>query len=217
MNQPVDKTILVAVLLRSCIFQMAADYGVEMAGTCGWPIDVVGDARSLRVEVEKRLPDGALCQRNSGPNVELLEVRVKAEGILTDIAKYLVALKEGRLSREAQLSYLQDIRDRLIPSQDSDIVEMIKTLLLDDDQRVSSTLHDEAAAPSLPTKENPEETPEAPKDNSRLKRGVLHLEDAQVSQEERPASSLARDGAASSQNALLSDAELPQPRWQRRI
>lgn len=98
--------------------QMTADYGVEMAGTCGWPIDVVRDARTLHSFVEKNLPESSLCTRTSGPIMDLLELRVRSEQILSDIAKHLVAMKESqsRLGKEARRSYLQDLRNVLVPN-----------------------------------------------------------------------------------------------------
>lgn len=44
-----------------------------------------------------------------GPNMELMGLRSKAEGILHELAKHLVALKEseGQLSATAHRNYLQ--------------------------------------------------------------------------------------------------------------
>jgi len=110
--------------------QMTADYGVEMAGTCGWPIDVVRDARTLHSFVEKNLPESSLCTRTSGPIIDLLELRVRSEQILADIAKHLVAMKESqsRLGKEARRSYLQDLRNVLVPN-DPPLLASITSIL----------------------------------------------------------------------------------------
>lgn len=59
--------------------------------------------------MEKKLPDGTLCGVMHGPNMELMGLRSKAEGILHELAKHLVALKEseGQLSATAHRNYLQ--------------------------------------------------------------------------------------------------------------
>ena len=115
--------------------KMASDYGVEMAATCGWPADVVADAREVRAEVEEKLPDGALVEDEIGKDRKQ-NVRRKAEEVLSKLAIRLVALKEsdGRLSVEAKRSYLQEVRDFVSSQQDQELVEMIKRLLSEDEE-----------------------------------------------------------------------------------
>ena len=110
--------------------RMAADYGVEMAATCGWPADVVVDARIIRAEVEKKLPDGALVEDDNGKDRQQ-NIRRRAEEVLSKLAIRLVALKEsaGRLSVDAKRSYLHEVRDFVSSQQDQELVEMIKKLL----------------------------------------------------------------------------------------
>lgn len=51
-----------------------------------------------------------LCNRESGDSAhDIAEVRAKAENLLNDLAKHLVALKasEDRLNNEARRQYLQ--------------------------------------------------------------------------------------------------------------
>mmetsp|Transcript_13038 Transcript_13038/g.19290 ORF Transcript_13038/g.19290 Transcript_13038/m.19290 type:complete len:348 (+) Transcript_13038:3765-4808(+) len=66
-----------------------------------------------------------------------MRLRHKAEGILNNLAEHLTALKssEGRLSTHAKRSYLQDFRERIVPTQEPDLVQMIKNLLLDEIKR----------------------------------------------------------------------------------
>ncbi len=69
-------------------------------------------ARKIRSDVESKLPDVVLCQKQGTSeltNIDTVAVRHKAELILNDLAKHLVALKasEGRLSGQARRSYLQ--------------------------------------------------------------------------------------------------------------
>jgi DNA mismatch repair ATPase MutS len=110
--------------------QLSGDYGVEMAGTCGWPIDVVRHAKKMHSYIEKNLPESSLCKKNKGPNTDLLELQVRAERILTDIAKHLIAMKESqcRLTKEAKRSYLQELRNRLVPN-DPALMNMMMSIL----------------------------------------------------------------------------------------
>lgn len=67
-------------------------------------------ARTIRKEVESKLPEDGLCQQQSvDSNVNMALVRQNAELVLNDLAKHLVALKasEGRLNDDARRSYLQ--------------------------------------------------------------------------------------------------------------
>jgi hypothetical protein len=60
--------------------------------------------------VEKKLPEDMLCNRESGESAyDIAEIRAKAENLLNDLAKHLVALKasEDRLNNEARRQYLQ--------------------------------------------------------------------------------------------------------------
>eukprot|EP00554_Chaetoceros_debilis_P011522 CAMPEP_0194105350 /NCGR_PEP_ID=MMETSP0150-20130528/5553_1 /TAXON_ID=122233 /ORGANISM="Chaetoceros debilis, Strain MM31A-1" /LENGTH=1464 /DNA_ID=CAMNT_0038793161 /DNA_START=358 /DNA_END=4752 /DNA_ORIENTATION=+ len=129
------------IMPGSC--RMSADYGVEMAATCGWQSEVVEMARKIRAEVESKLPDGVLCQTQvKDSHVDTIAIRHKAESILNDLAKNLVALKasEERLSEDARRSYLQDLRDQYGTPDDQDVVEMMKKLLLDNTETVTPSL-----------------------------------------------------------------------------
>ena len=84
------------------------DYGVDMAVTCGWPEDVVRNARRIQKEVKRMMPGEDLCY-NELSNKNVAENRRKAQNILCDIAKHLAAMKEGegRLTKDAKKQYLQ--------------------------------------------------------------------------------------------------------------
>lgn len=69
----------------------------------------------------------------------MIEVRNQAESILNNLAKNLVALKasEGRLNETARRSYLQDLRDQYVTTDDANVIKMIKSLLLDHNETIS--------------------------------------------------------------------------------
>uniref|UniRef100_A0A7S1FXA2 Uncharacterized protein n=1 Tax=Corethron hystrix TaxID=216773 RepID=A0A7S1FXA2_9STRA len=99
-----------------------------MAAKCGWPADVVQMARDLREEVDIKLPDGQICR---APDIRQLGKRAKAESILINIAKSLVALKqgEGKLSADARRNYLNDLRLRFVPVDDEELIKHMKLIL----------------------------------------------------------------------------------------
>ncbi|EJK74525.1 hypothetical protein THAOC_03787 [Thalassiosira oceanica] len=114
----------------------ASDYGVEMAVSCGWPDDAVRNARLIRQVVKERMPGEDLCysERSKQQMDENANTRRKAHNILCEIGKHLAALKDsdGRLSKESKKSYLQNLRERLVPTNDERLVRMIRNLLLDE-------------------------------------------------------------------------------------
>ena len=120
----------------------AGDYGVEMAVTCGWPDDAVNNARRIREEVKRKMPGEDVCySEHSQQNENFAENRRNAHNILCDIAKHLAAMKEGegRLSKEAKKNYLQELRDRLVPTNgDSQLVRTIRNLLLNTNDEAPS-------------------------------------------------------------------------------
>lgn len=44
---------------------ISTDYGLELAAACGWPSEVVADAREIQEEVKARLPNDSFCQNGS--------------------------------------------------------------------------------------------------------------------------------------------------------
>jgi len=88
--------------------KVGSDYGVEMAATCGWPSDVIQNARKIRQLVQDKIPGADICDGdNSGGR--FAENHRKAHNVLCDLAKHLLAMKdgEGRLSTDAKKHYLQ--------------------------------------------------------------------------------------------------------------
>jgi DNA mismatch repair ATPase MutS len=89
----------------------SGDYGVEMSGSCGFPSDVVENARRIRQLVQEKVPGADLCEHenNDSINPNFAENRRNAHNILCDLAKHLTALKEseGRLNNDAKRTFLQ--------------------------------------------------------------------------------------------------------------
>lgn len=103
-----------------------------------------------------------LCNRESGESAhDIAEVRAKAENLLNDLAKHLVALKasEDRLNNEARRQYLQvrsvsgtdqiciipqlfvltlsqDLHNQYALQDDPNVTQMMEKLLLDDQESV---------------------------------------------------------------------------------
>eukprot|EP00804_Cyclotella_cryptica_P011454 CCRYP_016393-RB/>CCRYP_016393-RB protein AED:0.23 eAED:0.23 QI:109/1/1/1/0.6/0.5/6/1021/1134 len=89
----------------------SGDYGVEMSVSCGFPNDVIQNARKIRRVVQQKMPGGDLCENTNSDslNQNNAENRPNAHDILCDLAKHLTALKEtdGRLSNDAKRVFLQ--------------------------------------------------------------------------------------------------------------
>lgn len=79
-----------------------------MAVKCGWPEDVVRNARRIQKKVKRLMPGEEICYNELNSD-NFAENRRKAHNILCDIAKHLAAMKEGegRLTNEAKKHFLQ--------------------------------------------------------------------------------------------------------------
>lgn len=89
-----------------------SDYGVEMSVSCGFPEDVVNNARRIRCQVQEKMPGSDLCEHYDNddtlsPNV--VELRRNAQKILCVLAQHLTAVKEseGKLNNDAKRLFLQ--------------------------------------------------------------------------------------------------------------
>ena len=88
--------------------KVGSDYGIEMAAHCGWPSDVLQNAKMIRQQVQEKVPGTDLCDNDDRIGT-FAETHRKAHNVLCDLAKHLLALKdcEGRLSKDAKKQYLQ--------------------------------------------------------------------------------------------------------------
>jgi DNA mismatch repair ATPase MutS len=93
----------------------SGDYGVEMSVSCGFPQDVVKNAREIRRQVQEKMPGADLCEHDDNTSLDpsFAEHRRNAQNILCDLSKHLMAMKEseGRLNNDAKRVFLQ-VRDR---------------------------------------------------------------------------------------------------------
>ena len=133
----------------------SGDYGVEMSVSCGFPQDVVENARRIRRQVQEKMPMADLCKHHNNDSVdpELVKHMNNAKEILCNLSKHLASLKEseGRLNSDAKRVFLQELRDRLVPTGDVSLIKMIRNLLLNESKDV-------AIAFSAVKKQMPEES-----------------------------------------------------------
>lgn len=94
---------------------VSTDYGVELAAACGWPVEIVENARAIQEQVEALLPDGSLCHQRSLDQVS--DARTKAYGVLGAIGQELQGLitDERAQSFASIRSDLSRMQERHIP------------------------------------------------------------------------------------------------------
>ena len=70
--------------------KVGSDYGVEMASMCGWPSDVLQNARRIRQQVQEKIPGTDLCEGENNTSGSFAENHRKAHNLLCDLAKHLL-------------------------------------------------------------------------------------------------------------------------------
>lgn len=70
--------------------KVGSDYGVEMAAMCGWPSDVLQNARRIRQQVQEKIPGTDLCESENNSSGNFAENHRKAHNVLCDLAKHLL-------------------------------------------------------------------------------------------------------------------------------
>ena len=70
--------------------KVGSDYGVEMAAMCGWPSDVLQNARRIRQQVQEKIPGTDLCESENNTSGSFAENHRKAHNVLCDLAKHLL-------------------------------------------------------------------------------------------------------------------------------
>lgn len=70
--------------------EVSTDYGVELASACGWPIEVLQNARDIEAEVEALLPDEGICHQR--PLDQVSNKRTQAYEALSMVCKELQKL-----------------------------------------------------------------------------------------------------------------------------
>jgi MutS domain V len=106
---------------------VSTDYGIEMAGACGWPMETVNHARSVQQHIEESLPDEGLCSVD-----QLSSDRTKAYKVLETISDTLRGLirddgAQSYATIRAEVHALQE--EHLLRSHDSGIVSAMRQLV----------------------------------------------------------------------------------------
>lgn len=108
---------------------VSTDYGVELAAACGWPAEVVENARAIQCQVEALLPDENLCHKRSLDQVSGL--RTHAYEVLIVICQELKNLiTDERAQSYASLRYdLSSTQERHVPHENEDLISAMDLLL----------------------------------------------------------------------------------------
>jgi MutS domain V len=109
---------------------ISTDYGVELAAACGWPVDVVENARSMQSQVEDLLPDESLCQPHQSLE-HVSDARTKALERLGLICADLQTLitEETAQTFESIRKDLSAIHKHCLPSSESDMIKAMDQIL----------------------------------------------------------------------------------------
>jgi hypothetical protein len=93
---------------------VSAEYGVELAAACGWPLDVFQEACAIQRQVEESLPDDRVC--DTRPNEQEANMAVRAMHMLEEIRRTFehLASHDSRLSSGEKHQQLCDLQDRIV-------------------------------------------------------------------------------------------------------
>jgi len=108
---------------------VSTDYGIELAAACGWPPEVVDDARKTEGDIASLLPNESVCNEQSMQQVS--DIRTKAYKLLGTIVQELQGLiTDERVQSFASIrSDLVQLQEHRIGNVDGDIVAAMDSLL----------------------------------------------------------------------------------------
>jgi DNA mismatch repair protein MSH4 len=118
--------------------KVSTDYGVELAAACGWPGDVLQNARNVESHVETLCPDHELCDVDSlreGFNAYkvLGSTRQNLKGIIAD---------NQIQSFDTMRAALVNLQESVVPGSDTDMFDSMNRVLFGDwPQRRSAQPH----------------------------------------------------------------------------
>jgi len=108
---------------------VSTDYGVELAAACGWPSEVVDDARKVEGAIEELLPYESVCHQQAMDQVS--DVRTKAFTLLGVVIQDLQGLitDERSQSFASIRSDLKKLQEEKVQNIDQEIVAAMDSLL----------------------------------------------------------------------------------------
>ena len=108
---------------------VSMDYGIELAAACGWPPDVVDDARKAESEIASLLPSESVCHEQSMQQVS--DIRTKAFNLLGIVVQELRGLvSDERVQSFASIrSDLIQLQEQRIRNVNEEIVSAMDSLL----------------------------------------------------------------------------------------
>jgi len=108
---------------------VSTDYGVALAAACGWPTEVVDDARKIEGEIKELLPYESVCHQQSLEQVS--DVRTRAYQLLGVVVQDLQGLitDERAQSFASIRSDLATLQEQRVANVDADIIGAMDQLL----------------------------------------------------------------------------------------
>ena len=137
--------------VRAGACTVATDYGVEMAAACGWPIEIVDQAKAVEANVQAHLPGDNLCQARTQQQQNIIDSRTQAfKNIRTIVSNLRYVGSDSRFdSPTACRSFLHAMQQSLLNNTDNETLERMKVFLFRDadqllDEKRQGSLPDEA-------------------------------------------------------------------------
>jgi DNA mismatch repair protein MSH4 len=157
--------------------KVSTDYGVELAAACGWPSDVLQNARSVESNVQALCPDHDLCELQSlGDGFQAYKVlgsaRQNLKGLISD---------NQIQSFDTMRSALVNLHQSVVPGSDTEMFDAISRILFGDwSQRRNSQLRpDHGENGQLPDHQEAELAVPGPQLSTSNDPGVASLNSAQ--------------------------------------
>jgi DNA mismatch repair protein MSH4 len=118
--------------------KVSTDYGVELAAACGWPSDVLQNARNVESHVETLCPDHELCEVESlGESFNVYKVL----GSTRQNLKYIIADNQIQ-SFDTMRTALVNLQQSVVPESNAEMFDAMSRVLFGDwPQRRSTQLH----------------------------------------------------------------------------
>ena len=126
--------ILYSHMIQNGACQMASDYGVEIAATCGWPQGVVASAKEIRTQIEAILPD---CTAPIVVSAKEFEDKRRACNSIVELCNQLKGLGDSGDERTLREN-LEGLRQALITQGGADVLSSLRATLAQDRRRSTS-------------------------------------------------------------------------------
>jgi len=194
--------------VRAGACSVATDYGVEMAAACGWPIEIVDQAKAMEADVQAHLPGDNLCQARTQQQQSIIDSRTQAfKNIRTIVSNLRYVGSDSRFDNPtACRSFLHAMKQSLLNNTDEETLERMKVFLFRDIDKLEHEKR-QASVPDETIDSIPEDHCILPTGDTYAKGddGNDHPENGQAAETRAQLDSLSSDSNISSSDDESSD------------